>query len=65
MEARSISILKNSFSPSLVPEMSSPVAVVILSLTPGAGAVLFKTDDGVDVVVTPPTPIVPLQTRIS
>ena len=31
-----------------MPEISSPVAVVILSLTPGAGAVLFRMEDGVE-----------------
>ena len=49
----SISILKNSFSPNLVPEISSPVDVVIRSLTPGEGAVEFKIEEGVEIWVPP------------
>ena len=53
IDSVSISILKNSFCPSLVPEISSPVEVVILSLTPGAGAVLFRMEDGVEIFWPP------------
>ena len=53
MDSWSISILRKSFSPSLVPEMSSPEEVVILSLTPGDGAVAFTTEEGVDIPIPP------------
>ena len=53
IDSPAISILKNSFSPNLVPEMSSPVEVVILSLTPGEGAVEFKIEEGVEIWVPP------------
>lgn len=48
MDSRSISILRNNFSPNLVPEISDPSSVVILNLTPGAGAVAFTTLEGVE-----------------
>ena len=51
--------LRKSFSPSLVPAMSSPVPVTILSLTPGAGAVLFRMEEGVGGSVTPSGRVTP------
>ena len=48
--------LRKSFSPSRVPEMSSPVSVTILSLTPGEEAVAFTIDDG-DVMPKPPSTV--------
>ena len=59
IEAWSISILRKSFSPSLVPEMSSPVPVTIFSLTPGGGAVLFRMEEGEEGCVAPPIPVTP------
>ena len=48
IDSLSISILRKSFSPNLVPEMSSPSSVVIRRRTPGDGAVAFTTLLGVD-----------------
>ena len=46
IESESISILRKSFSPSLVPVTSSPRAVVIRSLTAGVSAVPLRTEGG-------------------
>ena len=55
--------LSGSYSPSLVPAMSSPVPVTILSLTPGAGAVLFRIEEGVEGRVTPSGRVTPTLTE--
>ena len=57
----SSSILRKSFSPSLVPEMSSPESVTIRSRTPGEEAVAFTTEDG-DVMPNPPSTVLKMMT---